>query len=177
MLKTDRLTLRLATPDDAKLAAQFHVDNIAHVERWSPARTEEFYTEAYWNARLTEAQNGGSYRFWAFLDGVLAASVILRDVRYGPNRCAEIGYTVDHRFVGLGIATEAARAVLGYAFDELRLHRIEATFTPANLASAQVLAKLGFSREGVLRDMLLVDGRWEDHVIASLLHPEVHPHV
>lgn len=174
MIKTDRLSLRIAIPDDAKLAAQFHLDNAAHVRRWSPARTEEFYTEEYWRERLTEAQKGGSYRFWAFLDDALAASVILRDVRYGPNQCAEIGYTVDHRFVGQRVATEAAGAVVAYAFDELRLHRIEATYMPTNLASARVLEKLGFVREGVLRDMLFINGRWEDYVIASLLHSEVH---
>jgi ribosomal-protein-alanine N-acetyltransferase len=175
-LQTERLKLRRATADDAASIAKFMRDNEERIRCWSPARTEEFYTEGYWRERAVDEANGASFRFLAFREEALAASVILRDVRFGPNRCAELGYTVDAHHAGQGIATEAATAVLTYAFDELCLHRIEATYMPANRASARVLDKLGFTPEGLLRDMLLVNGRWEDHVIASLLHPEVRPH-
>jgi ribosomal-protein-alanine N-acetyltransferase len=54
--------------------------------------------------------------------------------------------------------------VVEYAFDVLGLHRLEANIMPRNKASLRVVEKLGFSEEGLSRKLLLINGRWEDHV-------------
>jgi ribosomal-protein-alanine N-acetyltransferase len=175
-LSTERLTLRLASPEDGALAAEFQRENREWVQPWSPLRDESFFTESYWHDKLTAESGGTHYRFWVYRGEALVASVNLHDVRLAHHRCAEIGYAVDYRHQGKGFATEAAEALLDFAFDELGLHRVEATYMPSNRASARVLDKLGFTPEGLLREILLIDGRWEDHVIASLLRSEVRPH-
>ncbi len=60
--------------------------------------------------------------------------------------------------------TEAVGKVVEYAFDVLGLHRLEANIMPRNKASLRVVEKLGFSEEGLSRKLLLINGRWEDHV-------------
>ncbi len=70
---------------------------------------------------------------------------------------AELGYEVSRPYWRQGIASEAVRAVLRFAFEELHLHRVEAFPTMDNRASVRLLERLGFTREGTARDVLLMD--------------------
>jgi len=71
---------------------------------------------------------------------------------------------------GAAYATEAAGAVLGYAFETLGLHRVIATCDPANTASVRVMEKLGTRREAHFRKCeLLPDGTWADEYFYALL--------
>lgn len=86
---------------------------------------------------------------------------------------ADLGYWIGFPFWNQGYATEAARAVLTYAFEELLLHRITASHFVRNLASGRVLEKLGMKKEGLLREHLLKDGIREDVIIRGLLKSEM----
>jgi ribosomal-protein-alanine N-acetyltransferase len=61
--------------------------------------------------------------------------------------------------------TAAVRALAGFAFATLRLHRIEAACIPANTASIRLLEKTGFAREGYAREYLCINGVWQDHLL------------
>jgi RimJ/RimL family protein N-acetyltransferase len=76
---------------------------------------------------------------------------------------AELGYWVRTDRQGLGYATEAAFFTLRYAFETLRLHKVRADVAVGNMASARVLEKLGFQREGTLREDRTVGGTFTDH--------------
>ena len=65
--------------------------------------------------------------------------------------------------------TEALRLGIRYMFDEMHLHRISANYMPHNTPSAAVLKRLGFTVEGYARDYLQIEGRWQDHILTSLL--------
>lgn len=82
------------------------------------------------------------------------------DLRRGQ---AELGYWVRSDCARRGIATEAARPMLRYAFETLRLHKVRADVAVGNHGSARVLEKLGFQREGTLREDRSVGGVWTDH--------------
>jgi RimJ/RimL family protein N-acetyltransferase len=73
---------------------------------------------------------------------------------------------------GRGLVTEAARALVSVGFDELGLHRVWASCLPANPASARVLEKLGFRREGYLRQNLRIHGVWQDSYLYAVLAEE-----
>ena len=87
-------------------------------------------------------------------------------------RQGDLGYLLDRRYWGRGYATEAARAVLRYGFQELNLHRIYATCRPANVASWHVMEKLGMRREGHLVQHRWMKGRWQDSYLYAILDHE-----
>ena len=63
-------------------------------------------------------------------------------------------------------------AMLPFAFGTLGLHRLEAACLPHNDASARVLEKAGFKREGMARRYLKINGLWQDHDLFALLHDD-----
>ena len=66
---------------------------------------------------------------------------------------------------------EALLATNNFMFDVMRMHRIMANHRPENERSARLLQRLGFTREGLARDYLYIDGAWRDHVLTSLVNP------
>jgi RimJ/RimL family protein N-acetyltransferase len=90
----------------------------------------------------------------------------------GPMHRAELGYSLLPSRQGQGLASEAVRLALGHAFDVLGLERIEADVDPRNQASCRLLEKLGFQREGVLRNRWRVGGEFADSIIFGLLRHE-----
>lgn len=66
--------------------------------------------------------------------------------------------------------TEAVTYAVGFAFKELGLHRIEAGVMPHNKASIRLLEKAGFEKEGIARENVRINGKWEDHQILSLIN-------
>lgn len=87
-------------------------------------------------------------------------------------RRAEIGYGVAREFWRQGYMSEAVSVVLGYAFGELNLNRLEADIDPRNIASGRSLEKLGFVREGFLRERWIVAGEVSDSALYGLLGRE-----
>jgi ribosomal-protein-alanine N-acetyltransferase len=85
---------------------------------------------------------------------------------------AEMGYDLDPACWGKGIMTEALSAIIQYGFDNMGLHRIEVLISHHNRRSQLLIRRLGFKREGVLRDHYFVEGRFSDDVIFSLLKEE-----
>jgi [ribosomal protein S5]-alanine N-acetyltransferase len=90
----------------------------------------------------------------------------------GPSRRAEIGYSMAADAWGKGLMGEALRALLDYGFGELQLNRIEADIDPRNTASARSLERLGFTREGLLRERWIVAGEVSDTALYGLLARE-----
>jgi ribosomal-protein-alanine N-acetyltransferase len=90
----------------------------------------------------------------------------------GGVRAAKLGYAIHADHWGHGYATDAARTLCDFGFDQLGLHRITAAVGPDNHASLTVLTKLGFSLEGRLRDHVFTNGAWRDSLLYSLLTHE-----
>jgi len=87
-------------------------------------------------------------------------------------RTAEVGYWIRTDETGTGIATEATAALVDTGFAELGLHKITLRIARGNKASERIADKLGFVKEGVLRDELRIRGVWVDHTLYSLLEHE-----
>ncbi|MFZ6861527.1 GNAT family N-acetyltransferase [Undibacterium sp. Ji67W] len=87
-------------------------------------------------------------------------------------RHAEVGYSMGAAYWGQGYMHEALIALLNYGFQTLNLNRIEADIDPHNLASARCLEKLGFVKEGYLRERWIVDGVISDSALYGLLRRE-----
>ncbi|GGK08233.1 N-acetyltransferase [Pilimelia anulata] len=96
-------------------------------------------------------------------------------VTSAEHRRAEIGYALARPHWGRGYATEAAAALLGYAFTALGLRKVTATCDPANAASRRILEAVGMQREGYLRDHCLLHGEWRDRLLYAALAPTPDP--
>jgi len=103
----------------------------------------------------------------AFVGGV-AIYIISEDSRVG-----EIGYSINPKYWNNGYATEAAKAVIEYGFRKLELHRIQATCDVRNTGSSHVLEKAGMTREGKIREHILLRDGWRDSYMYSILENEV----
>ena len=104
-------------------------------------------------------------------DNQLIGSVTLFNLDFNHRR-AEIGYALGRDYWGQGYMSEALMVVLKHAFEVLALHRIEADVDPRNAASIRTLEKLGFRREGYLRERWQVNGEIQDAFFYGLLRQE-----
>ena len=91
------------------------------------------------------------------------------------NRRAEVGYALARPYWGQGYMHEAMSAMVDFAFREMQLHRLEADIDPRNAASAKTLVRLGFQKEGVLRERWIVGGEVSDSALYGLLASEWMP--
>jgi ribosomal-protein-alanine N-acetyltransferase len=87
-------------------------------------------------------------------------------------RRAEIGYELHHDAWGRGYMHEALVALLGYGFSTMKLNRVEADIHPGNINSAKSLERLGFQKEGYLRERWIVGDEVSDSALYGLLHSE-----
>lgn len=90
-------------------------------------------------------------------------------------RAAKLGYAIARAHWGRGYATDAARVLVDFGFTRLGLHRITAAIGPDNAASTAVVTRLGFTREGRLRDHVHTNGAWRDSELHSVLNTEWEP--
>ena len=88
------------------------------------------------------------------------------------NRCGELGYALKSEHWKKGYMGEALKGLLDYAFGPMNMRRLEADVDPRNAASLAILGKLGFQREGLLRERWDVDGDIQDSIFLGLLNRE-----
>lgn len=91
---------------------------------------------------------------------------------YTKGHNAEIGYCLNPQFWGNGYATEASKAMLLLGFENFKVHRIFATCRPGNIASANVLRRVGMKQEGHLREHMWHKGKFHDSYLFSILEDE-----
>ena len=99
----------------------------------------------------------------------LVGGITISNVRRGIAQTAQLGYWVGQPFSNMGYMTEAVRAVSDFCFAQLGLNRVEAACLLNNKPSACVLDKCGFTREGIARKYLKINGVWQDHILFALL--------
>ncbi len=116
------------------------------------------------SARHRERQLGAGYGFGMFVDGEFAGEINLSSVQRGPFQSAYVGYWIDEAKAGNSYTPEAVVVVARFAFEELRLHRIQIAIIPRNRASRRVMEKLDIRDEGTAVRYLEINGTWEDHV-------------
>jgi len=104
-------------------------------------------------------------------DGQILGTCTLMGIDPG-NRRAEIGYILGRAYWGCGYMNEALVAVVDFAFGPLRLHRLEADADSRNAASCRALERLGFQREGLLRERWIVNDEISDTAFYGLLERE-----
>ncbi|HEU4321334.1 MAG TPA: GNAT family protein [Acidimicrobiia bacterium] len=176
-LVSDRLTLQRFTRRDATTLDQAIRESLPDLNQWLPwARLD--YTSGDTTAFIRESiQAWKEERAWDY-------SIRMADdprTHVGNisfwtvsklGKIAEIGYWVRSGETSRGICTEAAELLIGEIFNSLGYHKIVLRIAVGNDPSDRVAEKLGFTKEGVLREELLIRGNWVDHSLWSLLDRE-----
>lgn len=172
-LQTARLQLRSVSRADLDEIYALHAD----------ARGMRYWSFAPWTERVQAEEWFAQRQRWASTDEIWPWGVTLADADrliglvtvFGVNRGqrrAEVGYQLGTEHWGRGYAQEALRAALVYAFDALELERIEADIDPRNAPSCRLVERLGFQREGYLRERWRVNGEICDTAFYGLLRRE-----
>ncbi|WP_102160311.1 GNAT family N-acetyltransferase [Zhihengliuella halotolerans] len=167
--------MRVLRSGDAAALASAYLRNRAHLARWEPLRPEEYYTEE-WQAgditrRLAARDAGEGYPLGLFAGDELVGRFNLAGITRGPFQSAGLGYWVDSRYTGRGLATAAVREIARAARDELGLHRLEASTLLHNTGSQRVLRNAGFEQIGTAPKYLQIAGIWQDHrLFQRILH-------
>lgn len=173
ILETERLTLRLLEPGDATLIEQLAgAPEIARTTLHVPHPYPEGGGASFVAATREAAATGKSFTF-AMLrkeDGQLLGVMGLGVSK--AHQSAELGYWVGHPFWGQGYATEAARRVMAFGFEELGLNRVWAAFMMHNPASGKVMQKIGMQYEGTRRQDVLKWGQFYDLGLYGILRSE-----
>ncbi|WP_323191363.1 GNAT family protein [Halostella sp. PRR32] len=173
-LRGDRVTLRTVEEEDL----EFIRDNIddPRVRRplTSANPTNLETTREHFDERISDDDAGVELAVCVDdgpRDGDILGTVSLFDVDNSDGH-AEIAYWLSPDVHGDGIMTEAARLLVRYAFEELRLHRVRGRALATNPASQRVLEKTGMQREGVMREAENVNGEYVDMVYFGVLREE-----
>jgi ribosomal-protein-alanine N-acetyltransferase len=159
----------LVLADAARLSA-LHTADREVTARYDPVREDRWFTLPGQRARLEELAprvEAGLVHPFAILDddGELAGTIFVNNVVRGALQSTALGYWVSSTRTGRGLATEAVAAAVGFAFDSLGLHRVEASTLLDNHASQRVLARNGFIRYGLAPRYLHIGGAWRDHLL------------
>lgn len=174
-LESERCLLKTLSEDDIALLTKLVTDNKSYWSIHEPLHSAEYYNEKFQLKRIQESvrQMGMSreYSFGIFIKGTdnLIGHISIYSVKRLPFASAFIGYSLDEHYTGKGFATEAVKRVTQFAFEDLSLHRIEAYVSPANIASINVLERTGYEREGLLKKLLFINGRWVDHYLYAFI--------
>lgn len=160
------LKITPALPAHAAALLAFELENRAHFERWIASRGDAFYSLEAVRSSLEQAQAaaqaGKEYHYLAWLDQEIVGRITLRGLEREHYHRASLGYRFSQRHGGHGYATQATRAIVQKAFQELGLHRLEAVVIVGNAASQAIMRKAGFIQFGHAHAAVLQNGKWQD---------------
>jgi ribosomal-protein-alanine N-acetyltransferase len=174
-LKGDRVMLRMPVASDYREWAKLRGESRAFLEPWEPSWAPDELEKPAWRYRFKryreDFSRGTAIAFFIFdrKSGALLGGVTLGNIRHGVSKSGHVGYWIGEKHAGQGYMVEALRLLARHAFENMRLHRIEAACIPGNRRSIRVLEKAGFTREGLLRSYLKINGGWQDHYLYALI--------
>jgi [ribosomal protein S5]-alanine N-acetyltransferase len=165
---------RLISVDDAAVVAALVQQNRDFLAPWEPARDERYFTVEGQRERIgaiLERERRGEALPRVILDdqGAVQGRINLNNIVRGPFQSCTVGYWVAESANGRGLATMAVAEIKRIAFGALGLHRIEAGTLKHNSRSQRVLERNGFERFGLAPNYLMIDGRWQDHVLFQVI--------
>lgn len=174
-LTGSKIFIRFLDDTDAESLLDLHIRNSDFFQKYSPTFDENYFTiestRNYIHDTIKKREEGSGYSFGIYLKGneKLIGTVSLFQILRGALQKCLIGYSLDKQYNGNGYTTEAVSLTVKFAFDELKLHRIEAGVMLSNIGSMRVLEKAGFHKEGIEQKGVKINGRWEDHQIMAII--------
>jgi ribosomal-protein-alanine N-acetyltransferase len=175
-----RVELRPLRPDDFKHWSEVRNANVDWLTKWEPTRpagTPDVINDknafaSRCNARDRERHLGSGYGFGIFVNGSFSGEINISSIQRGPFQNCYVGYWIDQRKAGNSYTPESLVLLLQFAFEELKLHRVQVAIIPRNVSSRRVVEKLELRNEGLAQKYLEIDGQWEDHMRFAITSEE-----
>lgn len=173
IIETERLILRKATEQDSDDILELYANEnvVQHMPLDPFTSIEDAKGEIRWYEKIFLEQTGLRWVIEEKVNKKVIGTCGYLNYEVEHNRI-EIGYDLSPESWGKGMMTETLKAVIHFAFSELNVNKIEAQITSENDASLHLVSKLGFHRDGILREHEFEKGRYIDLVIYSLLKSE-----
>jgi RimJ/RimL family protein N-acetyltransferase len=170
LIATDRLVLRRFRESDAGTLSAYRSDPVvARFQSWAAPYSLDEARAAVVSFAAGDPLSPGWFQ-WAIERTSDRAHIGDLGVHRHENRMqAELGFTLALSFHGRGYATEAVRGILGHLFGVEGLHKVSAECDARNTASARVLERAGFTREGCRRAHTWIKNEWTDDLLYGLL--------
>ncbi len=166
-LKGKNVEMKVLTPEDSQGISEYYIRNKSYLQAFEPSRTESFYTLEGQRSMIMESYkqylNGTSVNMGIYRSGNIIGKIQLSNIVMGVFRSAFAGYSIDQEEQGKGYMKEALNLIVKYAFEEMELHRIEASTLMDNFKSQGVLKGCGFKMLGLNEKYLFINGQWRDH--------------
>ena len=173
-IKGELCYIRPLVPQDARDLTNLLIRNIDYWTKFEPRHKGIYYTEYTQQNKIMDSMRLRSVRLeyscgiYDVESNALIGQISLYGIKQLPFSSGFIGYALDERYAGKGIASEAVLLMVHFAFYSLYLNRVEAYVSPTNIASIRVLEKVGFLQEGLLKQLIYINGNWEDHYIYAI---------
>lgn len=152
----------------------YYRDNKLRFEGIMPTVGSEFYTDAYWLRQQSSYEKeyalDQAVRFCLIKDNRVIAHINFTQIFRGGFQACFLGYGVDKAYQGKNIMYTGLGQAIDLMFKEQGLHRIMANYVPDNKRSEALLMRLGFQKEGYAKSYLKLNGKWQDHVLTSLIN-------
>ncbi|MFL5695207.1 MAG: GNAT family N-acetyltransferase [Ktedonobacteraceae bacterium] len=168
VLETQRLVLRELQPEDAAILFRFYSDEEVMRYYDTPMNRLEQVQRSI-AAHRSRFENNEAIRWGITIKGTKDVVGNCGFYRDSYSQFAILSYVLARPYWGKGLMTEALKAIITFGFDHYYLHRIEAHVAVPNLASQRVLQKLGFKKEGFLRERFYENNHFHDEWVFALL--------
>jgi ribosomal-protein-alanine N-acetyltransferase len=153
--------IRLPEPDDCQEFIELNRKSINFYRGLaSPMTTTQQFADYISRCRQDDFE---SMLICRITDASIVGVINLSQIFRGGFQSAYLGYQTGAPFAGQGYMTEAIQLVLRHAFNDMKLHRLEANIQPDNKASIALVKRAGFTKEGYSQRYLKINGRWRDH--------------
>jgi len=189
-LLSKRVILRRPRAEHFEQWAQLRADSADFLQPYEPEWTRDELSKSAFRQRLrrheSEIKSGRGMPWFVFLnsddstsapskDELLVGGLTLSNIKRGVSQTATLGYWMGERYAGQGYMSEAVKTVCTFAFNQQRLHRIEAATVLTNERSQHLLRTCGFFEEGKARSYLKIAGHWHDHTLFARLASDPTP--
>jgi [ribosomal protein S5]-alanine N-acetyltransferase len=125
-------------------------------------------------AKMLSAQDCGSaVHFVVLYETTIIGCINYTNIARGAFMACHLGFSIDKEFEGKGFMYQSLKFTLEHVQNVLKLHRVMANYMPHNKRSERLLERVGFKREGYAEKYLKINGKWEDHVLTSLIFDDV----
>ena len=178
-LTGERVFLRPPKRRDALKWQKLRMSSKSFLVPWEPSWdasscTRRAYLRYFKNSNyLANMDRAYSFLIFKTDDKTLLGGINVGNVRRGVSQSASLGYWIGEKHSRNGYMKEALKLLIPSLFVDLRLNRIEAATLEENIASKNLLKKIGFKKEGVLRKYLKINGTWRDHILYGLLENDL----